>query len=1050
MIRWKLRYQSTKSGRWLRRSVVGALAALAMFTPVAQAQEEPSFGTGQSSARGQAARQPNTLLVGFKPQQSRTQREQVHRSLGLRAARSFSSINVDVVELPDSANAQRVAASYRNDPNVAYVEPNYYIHALATPNDPNFDMLWGLNNPNDADIDAPEAWSQTTGSQSVTVAVIDSGVDYNHPDLAANMWTNAAELNGVSGVDDDGNGVIDDIHGANWTNGNGSVTSGDPYDDNSHGTHCAGTIGAVGNDGNGIPGVNWNVSIMGLKFLTASGSGSTADAIAALEYAVNMGARISNNSWGGGGNSQALADMIEYARQNGHLFVAAAGNSGVDNDVEPHYPSSYPHDNIIAVAASDSNDQKASFSQYGANSVDLAAPGVGIVSTVPGDSYASYNGTSMATPHVTGVAALLLSEVPNASYMELRDWLLAGVDVLPNWSGLTATGGRLNAYNSLQFAGSNDAVVTLETDVVACAALSISVNVRDFDLLGQGASTVTAFAYDAAQKVTDSETVTLIENASSTVGLFEGDIPLENAPATANDGTLQLGGATTIEVAYVDTNNSNGNPTTVVDTATVDCEYPFVTAIDTDLVGLNRVRITYQTSEPCEGIVWYGTTCDFNAMQPMATTQATSHTVELTALEPETQYAFQIEIADPAGNITLDDNNGACYSFTTSCVTALFNAEFTSSDDAFVQDSLWHVANDQCEGALPGHSAGGHLYFGVDETCTYDNGTQAGSATSPGIDLMNTMLPELRFRYYLETEQNPNYDQAFVRISTDGTNFAPIASNVPGEANVTLDDPTGEWKEVAVDLSAYQDQTIWIQFHFDTIDAEFNTFGGFYVDDVRVLDSCVEPKTGAIAATLTPAEAINEGAQWRIDGGTWLNSGVQVIDLALGDHQIEFKSVVGWNKPAKKTVQVLADQVIDVTGNYEKVEVMSSLKVNIAPATAIQSGAMWRVDGGAWQQSGVEVTDLAAGVHTVEYADASGFYTPTLETVMITSGQNYVMTKVYNKVKQPTGCNAGMIDAGSTPPPMDFLLLAFAVTMFAFCGKLKRWLPIQPARCHIA
>src|SRR5690606_1467341 len=222
-----------------------------------------------------------------------------------------------------------------------------------------------------------------------------------HPDLAANMWTNTGEVPG-NGIDDDGNGVADDVHGANFVP---TVATGDPMDDNGHGTHVAGTIGAVTNNHLGVAGVNWETRIMALKFLSASGSGTTAGAIRAIEYAIANGANIMNNSWGGGGFSRALEDAIREAHDAGILFVAAAGNSSQNNDTNPFYPASYDVPNVMSVMATDQDDDKAGCSHFGLASVGLGAPGVGILSTTPGGSFDSFNGTSMASPHVAGAAA---------------------------------------------------------------------------------------------------------------------------------------------------------------------------------------------------------------------------------------------------------------------------------------------------------------------------------------------------------------------------------------------------------------------------------------------------------------------------------------------------------------------------------------------------------------------------------------------------------------------------------------------------------------------
>jgi subtilisin family serine protease len=338
---------------------------------------------------------------------------------------------------------------------VASVEPDFAIAPKALSDDPSFGSLWGLNNVGqsggvfDADIDAPEAWNTTTGSRSVVVAVIDTGVDYTHRDLAANAWQNPGEIAG-DGIDNDRNGFVDDVFGYDFVN-----RDGDPMDDNGHGTHVAGTIGAVGDNGTGVVGVAWQVSIMGLKFLSGSGSGSTSGAIAAINYATRMrrdfGVNIvaTNNSWGGGGFSTSLRDAIEAGGRAGILFVAAAGNEATDNNASPSYPASYTSDAIISVAATTRTNQLASFSNWGATSVDIGAPGSSIYSTVPGNAYATYSGTSMATPHVTGAIALLAAANPQATAPQLRSAVLSTAVPVPALAGRVATGGLLNVAAAL-------------------------------------------------------------------------------------------------------------------------------------------------------------------------------------------------------------------------------------------------------------------------------------------------------------------------------------------------------------------------------------------------------------------------------------------------------------------------------------------------------------------------------------------------------------------------------------------------------------------------
>jgi subtilisin family serine protease len=302
---------------------------------------------------------------------------------------------------------------------VAACSPNYEVRIdAAAPNDPMFSSLWGLGDG--AGIAAQRAWNVSTGSSDVVVAVIDTGVDYTHPDLRANMWSNPGEIPG-NGIDDDANGYIDDVHGINATRG--AAYPGDPQDDNGHGTHVAGTIGAVGNNDQGVVGINQHVKIMALRFLGAAGAGSLSDAIKAIDYMITMKSRgvdirVANNSWGGSGYAAALGDAIQRVEEAGIVFVAAAGNDGTDNDVEPSYPANFEMNNVVSVAALDEWGNLASFSNYGATTVDIAAPGADIYSTFPGNRYVKLSGTSMATPHVVGALALLFAAEPNLSYAE--------------------------------------------------------------------------------------------------------------------------------------------------------------------------------------------------------------------------------------------------------------------------------------------------------------------------------------------------------------------------------------------------------------------------------------------------------------------------------------------------------------------------------------------------------------------------------------------------------------------------------------------------------
>lgn len=353
-----------------------------------------------------------------------------------------------------------------NDSTISYAEPNYIYKAIGVRNrvlssDPKFGDLWGLKNTGKnepassggnssptgkagADVDALRAWQITKGDKRVKIAVIDTGVDYNHPDLKNNMWVNQAELNGSPNVDDDGNGYIDDIHGYDFAN-----NDGDPMDGNGHGTHCSGTIAATHDNGIGVAGVMANASIVAVKFLSDAGSGTTVDAIKAVDYATKLGVDIMSNSWGGGGFSQALFDAIKNAQSKGIVFTAAAGNSSTNNNTTPHYPSNYELENVISVAAHNYNDTLATFSCYGSRTVHVAAPGRNILSTIPGNRYAVYSGTSMATPHVSGVVGLYLAQNGKTNVRELREKLMKSSVGAPSYNRKTLGGGRVNAYNLL-------------------------------------------------------------------------------------------------------------------------------------------------------------------------------------------------------------------------------------------------------------------------------------------------------------------------------------------------------------------------------------------------------------------------------------------------------------------------------------------------------------------------------------------------------------------------------------------------------------------------
>ncbi len=387
--------------------------------------------------------------------------------------------NMEVWELKQGEKVEDVIKLLQQHPDVAVVEPDFDVHLLggsrkkkpkvevdptipfqtndpALAPDPKMKEIYGLYK-----VHAPEAWSIFRGSSKIVVAIIDSGVDYTHEDIITNLWYNPGETGtylddkGIEknkqndGVDNDGNGFPDDVIGWDVRNNNAF-----PFDDNNHGTHVAGTVGAVGQNGRGVSGVAQDVSLMAVKFTNKDGSGSISNAIKAIKYAVDNGAKILSNSWGDEKFSQNLYDAIKYAQDHGVLFVAAAGNGGGDSrgdniDRDPTYPAAFDLDNIVAVAATGESDKLEYYSNYGSRGVDLGAPGSYVYSTIPRNKYEWFSGTSMATPHVSGAAALVWGFNEGLTYQQVKNALIQTVEPIKTLSGKSVSGGRLNVKAAL-------------------------------------------------------------------------------------------------------------------------------------------------------------------------------------------------------------------------------------------------------------------------------------------------------------------------------------------------------------------------------------------------------------------------------------------------------------------------------------------------------------------------------------------------------------------------------------------------------------------------
>lgn len=388
------------------------------------------------------------LLVKYRAGASASAARQTDLRMGGRVLEKYAAIGWQRVKLPAGRSVDQAMAEYARSPYVESVQPNYHYRLLATPNDASYSQLWAMSK-----ISAPQAWDISTGSSAVVIANIDSGVKYDHEDLAANMWTNAGETPN-NGVDDDNNGFIDDYYGYDFY-----YNDPDPMDENGHGTHTAGTMGAVGNNSIGVAGVNWNVKIMAIKIYDAAGQTTTsAMLINAYNYVRMMkqrgvNVRVTNNSYGGCneacGYDQATKDAIDALSREGVLQVFAAGNNGTNIEAAGFYPASYDSPWIISVANSTATDARNAGSNFGPESVDLAAPGTSVYSTLP-SGYGSLTGTSMAAPHVAGAAALLSGHNPSLSTASLKATLLNSVDQLPGWANVVKTGGRLNVARALQ------------------------------------------------------------------------------------------------------------------------------------------------------------------------------------------------------------------------------------------------------------------------------------------------------------------------------------------------------------------------------------------------------------------------------------------------------------------------------------------------------------------------------------------------------------------------------------------------------------------------
>jgi subtilisin family serine protease len=791
---------------------------------------------------------------------------------GLMSLRPTINIRNNNKKNPKVTSEQliRLIKKMRQSGHFEYVEPDWIVSIKQTPIDSSYTdgSLWGLKNTGQSsgeagvDINAEPAWAINFGSPDIVVGVVDTGIRYTHQDLVGNMWINPDEIPG-NNIDDDNNGYIDDIHGINAIN-----NDGDPMDDNDHGSHCAGTIAATANDSGRIVGVAYGVKLMALKFLSAAGSGATSDAVECIDYAISEGVDVLSNSWGGGGSSATMLNIISAANDAGILFIAAAGNESSNTDSSANFPSNYEVENVISVAAIDRNGNLANFSNYGQTTVDIGAPGVDILSSTSGSDteYSSFSGTSMATPHVAGVAALVLSQFPSASVIEQKNRILSTAATLSSLTGKTLTGGRVDAHGALTVTADGTLEISVSSNPYPLIeGETASVFIKVTDLLPQTDATVNG-------SLNGGNTISFLDDGtapdlSSGDGIYSASVSI---PPSVSSVSLAVNASKNDKIPF------SGNFTLNVVTPPPNDDFVnrlILTSATSQATGTNELA-TIETDEKTnpsdagQHTVWWQYTAPF------------SSDLTISTLGSNYDTTLAVYTGTPAlSGMTLvganDDDSGVTSSVT---FTAIFGNDYYIQVSGYLSDTGNIVLNYPDPGAASGsplittHPKSQNLLLNealsltVSAVSSHDltfqwhkDSAPIPGATDPDYDVASVTLNDAGTYYVIVTDANLlSTTSQTATVSINSTAIRPVndlfadAEIVNGNygrvtgVNVLATKETGEPEH---DIGADGITSIWytwtpsadVTIRFNTIGSDFDTilaaYTGTALNDLTKIDS---------------------------------------------------------------------------------------------------------------------------------------------------------------------------------------------------------------------